>query len=284
MPYRASTFRVMIASPSDVDVERRLTTEVVYEWNAVNSTNRGIVLLPVAWETHASPELGERAQGVINRQVLKDCDLLVALFWTRIGSPTGRSDSGTVEEIEEHLAAGKPAMVYFSLVPVQPDSVDSDQLKALRDFREACKKRGLVQEYASIAEFREVFARQLAHTVIRHLLPQRERDEEDVQALDNLKFLDRSKAIRSLSPEARTLLVAAADDKSGSIICVATLGGFHVQTAGREFVESHNPRSEALWRAAVEELASNGLVEDRSYKGEVFRITQEGYRYADALR
>jgi hypothetical protein len=50
---------------------------------------------------------------VINRQVLADCDLLVAIFWTRIGSPTGSALSGTVEEIEKHLKAEKPAMLYF---------------------------------------------------------------------------------------------------------------------------------------------------------------------------
>ena len=33
-----------------------------------------------------------------------------------LGSPTGVSASGTVEEIEEHLRAGKPAMIYFRVV------------------------------------------------------------------------------------------------------------------------------------------------------------------------
>jgi hypothetical protein len=42
---------------------------------------------------------------------------------------------GRTEEIEEHLRAGKPAMIYFSNAPVRPDSVDEAQYRALRKFR-----------------------------------------------------------------------------------------------------------------------------------------------------
>src|SRR5687768_15783779 len=77
------------------------------------------------------------------------------------------STSGTVEEIDEHLKTGKPAMVYFSAAPVRPDSVDDAQYKALREFRSACEKRGLIETYDSLGEFREKFVRQLAQAVIR---------------------------------------------------------------------------------------------------------------------
>ncbi len=124
--YTASTFYVMIASPGDVASERAIVRDVVYEWNAVHSGARKIVLLPVGWETHSSPEMGAPAQQIINRQVLDKCDLLVGVFWTRIGTPTEKHLSGTVEEIEEHIASGKPAMLYFSSQPVVMDTVDLD--------------------------------------------------------------------------------------------------------------------------------------------------------------
>jgi hypothetical protein len=63
--------------------------------------------LPVGWEMHSAPDLAGRPQELINDRVLKDCDLLGGIFWTRLGTPTGESASGTVEEIKEHLAAGK---------------------------------------------------------------------------------------------------------------------------------------------------------------------------------
>lgn len=85
MAYRATVFNVMIASPSDVAAERALVKEVVHEWNAVNAFTRRIVLQPIGWETHSSPSMGEHPQHVLNEQVLAKCDLLVGVFWTRVG-------------------------------------------------------------------------------------------------------------------------------------------------------------------------------------------------------
>jgi len=66
MSYLANTFNVMIASPGDVASERAIVRDVVYEWNAVHSNVRKIVLLPVGWETHSSPDMGAPAQQIIN--------------------------------------------------------------------------------------------------------------------------------------------------------------------------------------------------------------------------
>lgn len=67
MSYKAITFNVMIASPGDVASERAIIRDVIYEWNAVHSGARKIVLLPIGWETHSSPEMGAPAQQIINR-------------------------------------------------------------------------------------------------------------------------------------------------------------------------------------------------------------------------
>ncbi|MDE3088728.1 MAG: DUF4062 domain-containing protein, partial [Chloroflexota bacterium] len=142
MSYTASVFKVMIASPSDVAGERNIIREVLTEWNIIYADGRKVVLLPIGWETHATPAMGERPQAIINKQVLKDCDLLVGVFWTRIGTPTGKYPSGTVEEIEEHIKAGKQVMLYFSDAPVRPDSVDNDQYTELKKFKDSCKARG----------------------------------------------------------------------------------------------------------------------------------------------
>ncbi|MFH4621427.1 hypothetical protein [Vibrio furnissii] len=58
MSFEAKVFNVMIASPGDVSSERAIIRDVIYEWNAVHSETRNIVLLPVGWETHSSPEMG----------------------------------------------------------------------------------------------------------------------------------------------------------------------------------------------------------------------------------
>src|SRR5258706_497720 len=81
--YQAVVFKVMIASPGDVDVERGVVRETLSEWNNLNSDTRRMVLLPVGWETHSAPEMGNRPQAIINKRVLPECDLLVGVFWTR---------------------------------------------------------------------------------------------------------------------------------------------------------------------------------------------------------
>ncbi|TOH23138.1 DUF4062 domain-containing protein, partial [Vibrio parahaemolyticus] len=62
MSYNARVFNVMIASPGDVASERSIIRDVIYEWNAVHSSSRNIVLLPIGWESHSSPEMGHSAQ------------------------------------------------------------------------------------------------------------------------------------------------------------------------------------------------------------------------------
>ena len=101
MSYDSIVYNVMIASPSDVNAERRAIREAILDWNYKNSRENGIVLMPLGWETHSAPLLGEgqdkRGQKVINDMVLKHADVLVAIFKARIGSPTGKAASGTID-------------------------------------------------------------------------------------------------------------------------------------------------------------------------------------------
>ncbi len=272
----------MIASPGDVPAERQAIREVVNDWNAVHSEDKGVVLMPVAWETHAQPEMGDRAQSIINKQILAGCDLLVAAFWTRIGSPTGTSQSGTVEEIEEHLKAGKPAMIYFSSAPVRLDSVDESQYKALRAFRADCERRGLIESYESLGEFRDKLARQLAQTVIRRFSSGS--DDEPAAFAESQARRSRELSNLGLSPEARELLLEAALDKNGTIMRYRTMTGLGIQANGRQFVESGDPRSEARWQGAFDQLRTLDLIRDVGHKGEIFNLTDRGYEVADALR
>jgi hypothetical protein len=113
MAYQATIYRVLIASPSDVTKERGTIPDVINSWNATNSEDFGVVLLPVMWETHSTPEMGDRAQAIINRQLVFNCDILICTLWTRIGTHTGVAESGTIEEIEEFKNTGKPVLIYF---------------------------------------------------------------------------------------------------------------------------------------------------------------------------
>ena len=145
--------------------ERRAIPEVIHSWNAANSLRYGAILEPVLWETHATPEMGDRPQAIINRQLVENCDILIGSFWTRLGTHTEKAESGTIEEIEQFRKAGKPVLLYFSSVPVVPDSVDTDQYKRLLEFKKQCQKEGLVSRYDSIGNLREQLQRHITSTI-----------------------------------------------------------------------------------------------------------------------
>jgi hypothetical protein len=161
MSFDSRAYRILIASPSDVDDERDIAVRVIQEWNDLHSYNRKVVLLPLRWETHTAPEYGTRPQEVINRAIVDQCDLLIGVFWTRVGSPTGISDSGTLEEIDRVAKAGKPVMLYFSKIGVDPGTLDLEQVKKLKQFKERIYPQALTESYRSIIEFRDKFAKQL---------------------------------------------------------------------------------------------------------------------------
>ena len=95
-----------------------------------------------------------------------------------MGTHTGKATSGTLEEIEEFRKAGKPVLLYFSSVPVVPESIDRKQYKALSNYKKQLEKEGIIFKYDSIADLRERFQRHLFATmtslfseVVEKLLP-----------------------------------------------------------------------------------------------------------------
>lgn len=142
-------------------LRREITVKTIQEWNDLNSPERKVVLLPLRWETHTAPEYGARPQEIINRQVVDHCDLVIGVFWTRIGSPTGVADSGTLEEIERVASKGHPAMLYFSQVKKDPNQIDLEQLAKLREFKGKTFPKALVESYNSQIEFRGKLAKQI---------------------------------------------------------------------------------------------------------------------------
>jgi len=165
MPQKGFIYRILVASPSDCIQERKVIPEVIYSWNAVNSFQRAAILEPVLWETHAIPELGDRPQAIINKQLVEKCDILVGTFWTRLGTHTGKATSGTVEEIEEFRKAGKPVLLYFSSVPVVPESIERKQYKALSNYKKQLEKERVIFKYDSLVDLREQFQRHLSEVI-----------------------------------------------------------------------------------------------------------------------
>lgn len=278
MAYQATAYNVMIASPNDVAAERNAVRTALNEWNTVHSENRGIVLLPLGWESHATPEMGDHPQSILNKQILTRGDLLVGVFWTRLGTPTPRYPSGSVEEIEEHIASGKPAMLYFSNQPVRPDSVNQEQYTALLNFKNSCQQRGLYQEFASLTEFAELFYRHLQMKVNTDAYFQKSATASTASQIVEHASVPNL----TISSEARHILKAATAS-NGMVMKLGHLGGATVSAGSQTFVEGNDRRAIALWEGAVVELEKEGLIEDKAGKGELYFVTNAGYLFADSL-
>ncbi len=165
MPINATVVRVLIASPGDTKPYRGVLREAIEDWNSDHVEQTHVVLLPVMWERDATPELGERAQGVINRQLVDNADCVIGVFWTRLGTPTSEAESGTAEEIDRLTRAGKPVMVYFSTQPAALDTIDEEQLKSLKSFERDLTTQGLLDRFDSADELRRKVSRHLTKTV-----------------------------------------------------------------------------------------------------------------------
>lgn len=292
MPYAATVIPVMIASPGDVTEYRTATRDALHEWNYIHSQSTGVILMPVGWETHSSPELGSTAQDLINDRVLEDCDLLIGIFWTRLGTPTGRASSGSVEEIQRHVEAGKPAMVYFCEAPVALQTVDTTQFAALQQFRQWSQTQGLVETFLNATDFQAKFKRHLQIALQKNPYLQSAfvsaRQSTLPPEQPSAPVSDEFGTIAStLSPEAKALLLAATETKDGMILAVDVLAGRMIQAGGRQFGEMEDRREMARWDYGLEQLLTLGLVERLSSGGKgdrIFQVIHRGYSVGDALR
>ncbi|MFJ5623385.1 hypothetical protein ACIQD3_11725 [Peribacillus loiseleuriae] len=171
MAFEAKVLQVLIASPSDVQQERIKITETIYQWNALNSEEQKIVLLPVKWETHVSSEYsGADTQEILNKQFVRSCDILIGVFWSKIGTPTLKSSSGTLEEIEEFIHAGKPIKLYFASKDI-PQDADLDQIAHVRSFKQAYQGQGIYMSYSSIENLESLLMTDLTREVRKFRSP-----------------------------------------------------------------------------------------------------------------
>lgn len=153
---------VIIASPSDLQEERDSIPALFNSWN---STKSDILIEPIMWESGVVPAMGDHPQSIINDQIIDKGDLLVAMFWSKIGTPTPNAKSGTIDEIKEFISkkGGLRAMVYFCDRPLPhgPNEIDHKELQKLQEFRDEMTSQGLHRNYKTVSEFTGLLYRHL---------------------------------------------------------------------------------------------------------------------------
>lgn len=286
MSYNAVVLPVMIASPSDVESERKIIRDVLHDWNDVNAASKQLVLLPVGWETHTSPQLGASGQDQINKKILEKCDILIAVFWNRIGTPTKTEKSGTIEEIKKHYNAGKTTLVYFSDKLVNFDDVDLKQRQELQEFKSWCMANGLIQKFNTPEEFKEKLAKQIQITInesdyISEIINNSVSSGEGNNIIAVVSSVDA--VITSIDERSAQLLIAAAKSNDGCILKMAYMGGDIISANGQQFNKDNSPRDQAYWRSVLNRFIDQGLVEPAGDKGQILKLTEFGFEVADEL-
>ena len=150
-----SIVRAFIASPTDATILSDDAVKVIADWNAANSYSRKFIIEPVRGATHTRAAQGDNPQVIISGQLIKRCDFLIGIFRHRIGTKTQKSDSGTIQEIEDFSATHSKdrVMLFFSTEPVQQGL--NEEFEKLRNFKAAAGPDGYHRPFDNPDDFRQ---------------------------------------------------------------------------------------------------------------------------------
>jgi hypothetical protein len=177
----------------------------------------------------------------------------------RIGTATGVAESGTIEEIENHLKSGRPTMIYFSSKDV-PRNIDTGQLEAIRRAEKNYQDRGLIDTFENAEGFRQKFTRHLAARMVEYLKSQ----PSTTGSEPNLAPSEASVLARldlSVASEAVRLLQEASKSDDREIRYTSGSGVHQISANGKDFVAADGPQMEEKWVAALRNLQKAQFVE-----------------------
>ncbi|MBE9092406.1 DUF4384 domain-containing protein [Tychonema sp. LEGE 07203] len=172
--------KIFMASPSDVVKERRYVIEVIDEINRTIAPNKGVMLQVVRSEENVFPGYNsEGGQAVLNAQIanMEEYALFVGIMWNRVGTPTPRAESGTVEEFERAISAferkGQPLIwFYFREAPTQLNTEgELEQRRKVLSFKNRIQPRALIRDYKNSSNFRDEFRNHITLWLNKRQLP-----------------------------------------------------------------------------------------------------------------
>ena len=176
---------VFLASPGDLQDERRAIRDVATEFNTNWADSLGYQVELLGWEETVAG-FG-RPQDLINRDVDR-CDLFIGMIWKRWGTPTtasGSYTSGFEEEFERSIArrktTGLPEVsLLFKQIPESHLEDPGDDLKRVLEFKQTIVdgKELFYQEFEGVRDV-ERLANRCLTTCVNRL-----REEDAPSAID----------------------------------------------------------------------------------------------------
>jgi len=149
-----TTYDLLISCPSDITNEIEIIKEVVTNFNTSLGEANNIQLITKHWSKNSYPESGGTPQNLLNKQFIFNCDVAIAVFGTRFGTPTDTYGSGTEEEIEELIKNGKQVFLYFCDAPVPPSNIEPEQYEKVNEFKKRYRNKGIYSQYTDLVQFK----------------------------------------------------------------------------------------------------------------------------------
>lgn len=152
---------VIIASPGDIVIERKIVSEVCLGLNEGELLNHlGVSIRTAMWEDMFPAD--ERPQAIINRLV-DDCDILICILYRRFDAHSGWFESETLNGFlslyDSWKALKKPHLMFFfkEIKPSDTNVINYPQLDEVHELKEKIEKGKdlYVDEFSAPYEFCE---------------------------------------------------------------------------------------------------------------------------------
>lgn len=195
-----------------------------------------------------------------------------------MGTETGEYVSGTVEEISKHISSEKLTSIYICDKPIPPSQITEQYQKLQVQVREWMPS-GVLNFYSDLPTFKQSIKDHLSlhihqNEYIHSLLNKNITTSISNEGNDNVSI--------EASKEMGQILLNAGE-YNDDVQFLRHMNGvsFHVGELSFNLKEG---RELAKWADAIENLLSYGLLKDRGYKGELFHLTNEGWKAFDQLK
>ena len=167
---KRNVLTIFLASPGDLQEERRIVRNTVDRVNKVLSRRTGWHIELLGWEDTLPG--GIRPQALINKDV-DSCQHFIGILWRRWGQQTGKYSSGFEEEFllarSRRTATGSPELwLFFKAVDEESLRDPGDQLKKVLNFKnELIKSKELMfKEFSEIKNWSTVIYDSLLQYVL----------------------------------------------------------------------------------------------------------------------
>lgn len=185
MPSTRKIIRAFLASPGDLQEERKAIRDVVDEFNESWANELGYQIELIGWEETVAG-FG-RPQHLIN-QDLDRCDLFLGMIWKRWGTPpdhNGEFSSGFEEEFERSMARCEETRspeisLFFKQIPDEFMVDPGDDLKKVLEFRKTviAGKKILFQNFSTVRDM-ETLVRKCVTAYVNRVRAEDESSEPD---------------------------------------------------------------------------------------------------------